>query len=126
MLRLWRDENRMTRETCEARARSWRNLPSIEGADLLEEKPLDVPPGFDTNVRVALMTDEAHGSLFGFALAFGGLAHKCFAYVYVTKAEGRGADVKVADRLAKIVAGSLSKIRFESDLSPDIERTPEP
>lgn len=126
LVRLWRDENRMNREKCEARARSWRNLPSVEGADLLEDRSLDLPAGFDTRVQVALVTDEAHDSLFGFALAFGGFAHKCFAYVYVTKADGRGADVKVADRLAKIVAGSLSKIRFDSDLAPDIDRTLEP
>jgi len=126
MVRLWRDDNRMTRDKCEARARSWRTLPRREDANILEEKPIDVPPGFDTVAVVGLVPDEKNGDIFGFVMAFGGYAHKCFTYVYVTNATGRGADVKIGDRLAKIVEGSLTKIRFDSDLEPSLDRDPSP
>lgn len=126
MLRLWRDENRMNRDKCEAKARSYRTLPRREDSEILEEKSLDLPPGFDTKAVVGLVPDEQTGELFGFVMAFGGFAHKCFTYVYVTSASGAGADVKVADRLAKIVESSLSKIRFDTDLDPELDRTPSP
>ena len=126
MVRLWRDENRMTRDKCEARARSWRTLPRREDSNILEEKRIDVPPGFDTVAVVGLVPDEHNGDLFGFVMAFGGYSHKCFTYVYVTNATGPNADVKVGDRLAKIVESSLSRIRFDSDLEPALDRAPPP
>lgn len=126
MLRLWRDENRMNRDKCEARARSWRTLPRKEDSNILEEKAVDVPPGFDTTAVVGLVPDERSGELFGFVMAFGGFSHKCFSYIYATTAKGPGAELTVADRLARIVEGSLAKIKIESDLAPELDRSPEP
>ena len=116
----------MNRDKCEAKARSFRTLPRREDSEILEEKALDVPPGFDTRAVVGLVPDEKSGELFGFVMAFGGFSHQCFTYVYVTNATGPGADVKVADRLAKIVESSLSKIRFDTDLAPEVEHAPAP
>ncbi|NUP09536.1 MAG: hypothetical protein HOW73_26120 [Polyangiaceae bacterium] len=121
VVRLWRDENRMNRDKCEALARSFRPLPSREGAEMLSEQLLDVPPGFDTRAEIGVTTDSK-GGIFGFVLGFGGYGRKCFAYVYVTRAEGPQADAIVADRLAEMVEGSLTKLTFESDLEAVLER----
>jgi len=121
LVRVWRDENRMTRDKCEATARSLRQLPIRDGVDLVDSQRIDLPAGFDTQLDVALM-DDKKGGFFGFVLAFGGLGRRCFAYVYATHTSGRGADQAVGDRLAKIVEGSLRAISFESDLDVVLER----
>lgn len=121
LVRVWRDENRMTRDRCEATARSLRQLPVRDGVDLVDSQRIDLPAGFDTQLDVALM-DDKKGGFFGFVLAFGGLGRRCFAYVYATHTSGRGADQAVGDRLAKIVEGSLRAISFESDLDVVLER----
>lgn len=124
LVRLWRGENRMTRDKCEEIARGFRKLPVREGAEMVSEQLVDVPPGFDTRADVGLMTDSK-GGLYGFILAFGGLGRKCFAYVYVTRAEGPGADTIVANRLAETMEASLAKITFDSDLEAVLERDAE-
>lgn len=121
LVRLWRDENRMTREKCEATARSLRKLPLRDGAELVDSRRIDVPPGFDTQLDVALM-DDRKGGFFGFVLAFGGVGRRCFAYVYATHTSGAAADREVGDRLAKMVEGSLQALTFESDLDVVLER----
>jgi hypothetical protein len=121
LVRLWRDENRMTREKCEATARSLRKLPLRDGAELVDSRRIDVPPGFDTQLDVALV-DDRKGGFFGFVLAFGGVGRRCFAYVYATHTSGAGADREVGDRLAKMVEGSLQSLTFESDLDVVLER----
>jgi hypothetical protein len=121
LVRVWRDENRMTRDKCEATARSLRQLPKREGAEIVDSQRIDLPAGFDTQLDVALM-DDTKGGFFGFVLAFGGLGRRCFAYVYATHTAGPGADQAVGDRLAKIVEGSLRAISFESDLDVVLER----
>ena len=124
-VRLWRDENRMTREKCEATARSLRPLPQRDGAELVDSRRIDVPPGFDTQLDVALV-DDRKGGFFGFVLAFGGTGRRCFAYVYATHTTGAGADRKVGDRLAEMVEGSLQSLVFESDLDVVLEREASP
>lgn len=126
VVRLWRDDNRMTRETCEARARLSRALPSRDGAEVVEQRALDLPRGFDTRADVALLPDRKGRGLYGFVLAFGGYSHKCFAYVYVTHAAGPGADRIVGDRLARMVEGSLSRLTFETDFDVPLERDTPP
>ena len=124
--RTWRDENRMTREKCEDRARSIRKLPSRESATIIQHDTLSQPEGFDTTFDVGLVPDPAHDGIYGFILSFGGYAHKCFAFVYVTKDQGKDADSRVAERLAGMVEGTLKKLRFETELAPEIEHAPEP
>lgn len=121
LVRLWNDENRMNRDKCEARARSFRNLPARDVLEVVESQRVDLPRGFDTQVDVALAPDDK-GGVFGAILGFGGSARRCFAYVYVTRAEGRGAETEVADRLATMMQGSLMTLQFESDLDVVLER----
>lgn len=125
-VRLWRDDNRMNRDTCEERARSSRALPSREGAEVVEQRALDLPAGFDTRADVVLLPDPKGNGLYGFILAFGGYSHKCFAYVFVTHAAGPGADRRVGDRLARMVEGSLSRLTFETDFDVPLERDTKP
>lgn len=125
LVRLWNDENRMNRDKCEARARSFRTLPDREGLEIVESQRADLPRGFDTQVDVGLTTDEK-GGVFGTILGFGGSARRCFAYVYVTRAEGPGADAAVADRLALMMQGSMLTLEFESDLDVVLERQSAP
>ncbi len=121
LLRTWRDENRMTRDKCQATARLLRKLPTLDGAEVLDTRRIDQPPGFDTELEVASLPDQK-GGLFGVVLAFGGLGRRCFAFVYVTQASGRDADRVVGARLATIVEESLLGLRFESDLDATLER----
>ena len=71
---------------------------------------------------VALAADPKGAGIYGFIVAFGGRGRRCFAYTYVTRAEGPGADEKIADRHAEMVEGSLKKLQFESDLDAVLER----
>jgi hypothetical protein len=133
-LRTWREDGIANRMRCEEQARLWRKLPAKEGADLVEQRSLDVPPDFDTRVEVGVVTplpgaravkDQPSG-IRGFVLAFGGKAHRCFAYVFATHAEGPGAEQAVGERLATMVQGSLQKIRLRNDLDPTLPREPLP
>ena len=125
LVRLWRSENRMSRQKCEEQARGFRKLPTREGAEILSEQRVEIPPGFDTHADVGV-TADSKGGLFGFILAFGGSGRRCFAYVYVTRAEGPTADTLVADRLAEMMEGSLKTLAFESDLDAILERDAAP
>lgn len=119
-----------TRARCEEDARIRRKLPDKEGADRVEQRSIDVPAGFDTRVEVGVITKVpgARGAtsssnvIRGFVLAFGGRAHRCFAYVFTTSAEGPGAERAVGERLATMVQGSLAKVRLRNDLAPELPR----
>ncbi len=125
LVRLWRDENRMSREKCEARARTLRSLPSREGAEIVEERTLSLPPEFDTHAEVGLVAAPG-GELFGFILAFGGWGRRCFAYVFVTRAKGPTSGESIADRLASMMEGSLSTLTFRRDFDVVLERDAPP
>lgn len=117
LLRTWFDENRMTRDRCEERARALRPIPTRDGATMLEQRRLDVPPGFDTVADVFVQNDPGSDKIYGFVLAFGGNARRCFAYVYVTSESGAGGEARIADRLAQMVERSLATLVFESSLA---------
>ena len=119
----------VNRERCEARAREWRKLPARDGADILRKDRVSRPPDFDTVLEVGIVAPPARttGSaapLEGFAMAYGGWLHKCFAWVYATRATGPGAERLVGARLAAMADGSLGGIELDSDLSPRIPREP--
>lgn len=124
LLRVWRGENRMTHGKCEKTARDWKSLPIRDGATILSHETLDFPEGFDTEIDVGLVAVPSEKALFGFVLAFGGYSHKCFAYVFVTKDQGPGADERVAERLGTNVERTLKKLRVVSALDPEIDRAP--
>ncbi len=124
LVRVWREGDVVNRGRCEERARSWRALPEREGAEIVERRALGLPEDFDTVVEVGLIPPPprapAGTPLQGFVMAFGGWAHRCFAYVFTTSASGVGAEQAVGERLALMMEGSLPKIVFESALEPKI------
>jgi len=55
-------------------------------------------------------------------VAFGGHAHRCFAWAYTTMTRGAGAEQVLAERLATMAERALGKVVFESELVPRIPR----
>ncbi|MFO0755719.1 MAG: hypothetical protein U0359_04480 [Byssovorax sp.] len=133
-VRTFRVDGAATRARCEEEARLRRKLPDREGAEIVEQHALDVPADFDTRVEVGVVTPLPGGrgakakesQIHGFVLAFGGKAHRCFAYAFTTAAEGPGAEQAVGERLATMAQASLAKVKLHSELSPEIGREPLP
>jgi hypothetical protein len=128
VVRRWHEPDLVNHESCEAKARTLRALPSLDDAEIIDTRTMAVPPDHDTNATVALVhppqkpgTTEAP-PLYGVVLAFGGFAHDCFAYAFVTEATGPDAESVVAARLVRVVDGSLTRIEAKSDLDPTMER----
>jgi hypothetical protein len=130
-VRVWREEAVMNRARCEEWARFGRKIPERDGADTVEKRAVDVPPGFDTVVEVGVTAPAAVGKkarvgedLRAFALAFGGKGKRCFAWIYTTSAGGPGAEAALGERLATMVQGSLGATTTVNELEPQIERAP--
>ena len=135
LVRTWTEAGTANRAACEARARLWRDLPARERADIVDRRRINVPPGFDTIVEVGVIpegktanTSKAPGELAidGFAMAFGGWARRCFAFVVTTRASGKGAERLVAVRLATMVELSLLNVTIERETDPNLPREPGP
>ena len=138
MVRVWREDDLVNRARCEERARSWAKLPHAEGAQIIEQRAVPLPAGFDTRFiagvsrasapRGAIGAQEGHRgeTIHGFVVAFGGWARRCFAYVFRTQAAGDGAVRLIGERLATMVEGSLLDIELTSDLAPTIPREAPP
>jgi hypothetical protein len=127
LLRRWRTPGITTRDACERAARDGRPLPSLDAAELIEVKSVAVPPDHDTSATVALYRPPARDGappppLFGMVLAFGAYARQCFAFAFVTEADGAGAEAIVAARLQRLVDQSLGGIQARSDLDPTLGR----
>lgn len=108
LVALWREDELMNRQRCEERARLLRDLP--QRADVLSTRLLPVPKEFDTQVDVGFDTAGEAAPLHGYALAFGGLARECFAFVYTTMASGEGRERIVGDRLAVMQTVALEGV----------------
>lgn len=129
VLRRWREADLVNHEACEAKARMFRALPKLDDAAIIETRTLAVPPDHDTNATVAIIhpparKDAAPPPFYGVILAFGGFAHDCFAYAFVTEAEGPQAETVLAARLVRMMDGSLARLLARSDLDPTLEREP--
>ena len=122
-VRTWIEAGRASRARCEERLRLTNELPSRDEAQIIEQHPIDVPQGFNTQVVVGLaqVTNE---SLSGFVTAVGGRGHRCFAYLFATQAVGPGRERAVGERLATIVEQSLAATKLKNDLVPEIRREP--
>jgi hypothetical protein len=118
VVRVWREDENVSRQDCERRARELRKLPAIEPGSELEHQPLDVPPGFDTVVRVGASAPASGEAITGTMLAFGGWARSCFAYAYTTRVAGPAAEQTVGDRLARMRDESLARLTLRSDTEP--------
>ncbi len=120
--RSWTEDGRVSRQRCEERARLWRTLPDPTHAEEVNARTLDAPAGFDTFVSVGLLPGKPDAPVSGFAVAFGGHGHRCFAWAYTTTARGAGAGPVLGERLATMVERSLGKVIIESELTPRIQR----
>jgi hypothetical protein len=133
--RSWAEPGVVSRQRCEEEARLRRKLPEREGAEIVEKRALDAPAGFDTQLEVGVISPAAKGAkrkpqadapaegeVRAFAMAFGGKGHRCFAYVFLTRVSGPGAEPIVGERLATMVQGSLAHVTLESALDPKIPR----
>lgn len=123
-VRMWQEDEIVNRDRCEARARGWRQLPPADDIEIVRRDRLPFPPEYDTAVSVGVVAPKPGAPLTGVALAFGGWAHGCFAFVYRTTAAGPGAEMAIAARLAAMVDGTLAKTERQSDLAPEITRDP--
>ena len=86
---------------------------------------MNVPPDFDTRLEVRVVaTPEGGDSMHAFAIAFGGWAHACFAYVFTTTATGRGAETALGDRLAVMTRARLRASRWTIPDTPSSEVDP--
>lgn len=103
-----------------------RALPAREGAEVIEDRRIGVPKGFDTVVTVGVVANGRGPTISGFALAFGADARRCFGYAVMTSAGGKGAEELVATRLATMVELSLSNVTIEDDRDPVIPHDPGP
>lgn len=124
LVRSWTEDGRATRARCEAQARLWRPLPDRPSADVMQERSIAAPEGFDTQIVIAVVPGKAGAPLAAFALAFGAHAHRCFAWAYTTSAAGPGAERVLGERLAAMVERSLGKVVLENELVPKIGREP--
>jgi hypothetical protein len=124
VVRSWTEDGRVTRERCEERARLWRTFPDPARAEEVKARSIDAPAGFDTFVSIGVLAGKPDQPIAGFALAFGGHAHRCFAWAYTTFARGPGAGLLLGERLATMVERSLGKVVIESELVPRIPREP--
>jgi len=122
VVRSWTEDGRATRERCEERARLWRTFPDPARAEQVEARSIDAPAGFDTFVSIGILPGKPDEPVSGFALAFGGHGHRCFAWAYVTRAAGPGAAVLLGERLSTMVERSLGRVVIESALTPRIPR----
>lgn len=126
LVRVWRTSDLASRATCEAQARLWRDLPERARAEMIDERRIDVPRGFDTRVAIGVLPATRGAPLTGFAMAFGGWARRCFAYVLTTTAAGKDAEELVGARLAAMLEVSLSNVTLESEHLPAVPREPLP
>jgi hypothetical protein len=122
LVRSWTEDGRVTRQRCEERARLWHTFPDPSRAAEVKARSVDAPGGFDTFVSIGVVTGKPEEPIAGFALAFGGRGHRCFAWAYSTLARGPGAAELLGERLATMVERSLGKVVIESELAPRIPR----
>ena len=123
-VRSWTEDGRATRARCEERARLWLTLPERTSLELVQDRSIGAPDGFDTQLVMGVVPGKAGEAITAFALAFGAHLHRCFAWVYSTRAAGPGAPGVVGERLAAMVERSLGKVELDNELAPRIKRDP--
>jgi hypothetical protein len=126
LVRSWTEDGRVNRRRCEERARLWRTFPDPSRAETVNERTIDAPAGFDTFVSVGVLPGKPGEPVTGFALAFGGHAHRCFAWAYTTTGNGADAAALLGERLATMVERSLGRLVIESKLLPNVREQLDP
>lgn len=120
-LRVGRAARLVRPAACEAEARLLRpSLPAIDASNVVEERALAAPRGFDTHVVVAVEPRD-DSRVHGVALAIGAATGRCYVAAFETEGDGPHAAEDVADRLAVVVSGV-----FETLHVPDAEERATP
>ena len=97
-------------EECEADARLARpSLPHHDPSDVVEQRTLASPAGFDTRLLVGV-EPRPNERVRGIALAIGAATGFCYVAAFETESGGRRAAEDVADRLALVVSGVLETV----------------
>ncbi|MEP7050974.1 MAG: hypothetical protein ABJB12_11490 [Pseudomonadota bacterium] len=112
-VRTWRAERLVRRSDCAAQARLARlSIPEIKEEAVVDRRALGTPRDFDTELVVGV-EPTAHG-ISGYAIAFGASVGRCYAAVFTTRVEGRGAEQELAARLGLVVDRVLGSVRLRS------------
>jgi len=120
-LRVTRAPRLVRPEACESEARLARpSLPELDASNVVEQRRLAAPLGFDTRLRVAVEPGK-DGRVHGVALAIGAATGRCYVAAFETEDAGPRAAEDVADRLAIVVSGV-----FETLHVPDAEERATP
>jgi hypothetical protein len=112
-VRSWREGSVVSHAKCEIAARTLR--PDLFGPDesaLVDRKSLGAPSGFDTELGFSVR--RAGGALGGVVVAVGAKVRQCLVMAYATRAEGPGAEVALARRLAFVATRIFARAEGRS------------
>jgi hypothetical protein len=121
VVRVWLENETMRAQSCEAKARLWRDFPTTR--DAISRMRSDRPRGFDT--EVALGTNHSKLSLksgakdvggdkvVGYVVAFGAQLDRCFAFAYTTTLDKQQSERQMAERLMLVQRRVLNSLRLQ-------------
>jgi hypothetical protein len=112
-LRTWRAERLVRRSDCELQARLARvSIPIVHDESLIDRRPFATPSNFDTELAVGV--EPTAQGISGFAIAIGASVGRCYAAVFTTRVNGKGAEQEVAARLGIAVDRILNSVRLRT------------
>jgi hypothetical protein len=112
-IRVWPAERLVRPEDCKAQLVLWRPATPLRFDQELERRSVDAPAPFRTELAVGVKQGRK-GALEGYILAFGAAVGRCYAAVFVTRAQGLDSRAVLARRLAVIGDGVIVRLRFFS------------
>lgn len=113
-LNLTRAERLVRPEDCEARARlEHPRLPRPAAGEALDQRRLATPQGFLSDVTVSV-NEAGSSALEGHVTAFGAAVSRCFAFHFVTRIQGAGAESEIARRLGVVVERVLPSLALSA------------
>jgi len=109
-LSLTRAERLVRAEDCEARARlEHPELPRPAEGEALDQHRLGTPRGFHGYATVSV-NEAGNSELEGHVTAFAAAVGRCFAFHFMTRVKGAGAENEIARRLGLVVERLLPSI----------------
>lgn len=111
-LRSWRASRLARREECALQLRLWRpDLFEVDPALLVDQRLVEVPAGFQSELSVGVQRLPDGTSYEGFALLIGAGPSRCVAVLFTTQVPGNGAEQALGERLALFVEGTLPRVQ---------------
>ena len=112
-LRTWRAERLVRRTDCVAQARLARtSIPEVHDEAVVDRRVFGTPADFDTELVVGV--EPTAQGLSGYAIAIGASVGRCYAAVFTTRVNGKGAEQEVAARLGVAVDRIFGSVRLRS------------